>query len=37
VDTFYIRDTDGQKVDDKEAVAGIKEAIEQVLGNGRDA
>ena len=37
VDIFYVRDTDGQKVDDKEAVAGIKDAIEQVLRNGRGA
>jgi [protein-PII] uridylyltransferase len=37
LDIFYVRDTDGQKVDDKEAVAGMKDAIEQVLGDGRDA
>ena len=37
LDIFYVRDTDGQKVDDGEAVAGMKDAIEQVLGNGRDA
>ncbi len=36
VDIFYVRDMDGQKVDDKEAVAGIKDAIGQVLHNGRD-
>jgi [protein-PII] uridylyltransferase len=37
VDIFYIRDMDGQKVGQEEAVAGTKHAIEQVLKNGRDA
>ena len=37
VDIFYVRDMDGQKVDDEEAVVGIKDAIEQVLRNGRGA
>ncbi len=36
VDIFYVRDTDGQKVADEEAVAGIKDAIGQVLQNGRE-
>jgi len=36
VDIFYVRDMDGQKVDDKEAVAGIKDAIGQVLQDGRE-
>jgi len=34
VDIFYVRDLDGQKVDDGEAVAGIEDAIRQVLNNG---
>ncbi len=37
VDIFYVRDMDGQKVDAEEAVAGIKDAIEQVLRTGRGA
>ncbi len=36
VDIFYIRDVDGQKVDSEEAVTGIKDAIGQVLQNGRE-
>jgi [protein-PII] uridylyltransferase len=33
VDIFYIRDLHGQKVDDPEQVAAVKEAIGQVLTN----
>jgi len=37
VDTFYVRDTDGQKVDDEESMTGIKDAIRQVLEDGRES
>jgi [protein-PII] uridylyltransferase len=34
VDVFYVRDFDGQKVDDPEQVAAIKDAINLTLTNG---
>lgn len=36
VDIFYVRDMDGQKVGNEEAVAGIKNAIGLVLKNGSE-
>ncbi len=36
VDIFYVRDLEGQKVEDAEAVAGIEDGIRQILKNGRD-
>ena len=36
VDIFYVRDREGQKVDDEESVAGIKDAIRKVLNNGAE-
>lgn len=36
VDIFYVRDTDGQKVVDPEAVSRIRNAVEHVLANGPD-
>jgi [protein-PII] uridylyltransferase len=37
MDIFYVRDTDGQKVVDREIVADIRSAIGQVLSKGLDA
>ena len=36
VDVFYVRDFDGQKVNDPDAVAAIKEAVYEVLSNGTE-